>query len=132
MRVLLPLVAGFLLSTTPLNAQEPHKFFDRQNVILFSSTAVVRTLDLHSTWRVSKHGGREVILPQSLVDNKPAFTTFSYGMVGGNIAIAYIFHKKGWHKAERILSMVHIGSVGYATWGNYSIKSGFRISVVVQ
>ena len=125
MRTILPIIAGILLSTVALNAQESHKFFDRKNATLFTSTAIVRTLDLHSTWGMRKHGGSEIILPQSFVDNKPIFTAFSYGMVGGNIAFAYLFHKKGWHKAERILSYVHIGTVGYAVYGNYRIQGVF-------
>ena len=110
-----------LIFSLPLWGQGEHRFLGKENVVLFSSGIIVRTLDLHSTWRMRNHGFREGILPQSLVDNKPAFAAFSYGMVGANIAISYWFHKKGWHRAERILSMIHIGSVGYAVYGNYRI-----------
>ena len=131
MRIVLTIVLGVLLGNASLSAQEPHRFFDRENIVLFSSVAAMRTLDLHSTWRARRLGGREALLPQGLTDNKPAFAAFSYGMVGGNIAISYAFHKRGWHKAERILSMVHVGSVGYSVWGNYRIDGGLRIGISI-
>ena len=124
MRIALTFIAVILLSTVALNAQDSHKFFDRQNVILFSAIATVRTLDVHSTW-VDKYGVAEVFLPQNLTDSEPGFIAFSAGMGIGGVAISYWFHKRGWHKAERILSYVHIGTVGYAAYGNYRIQGVF-------
>jgi len=116
---ILTLVCFFSVAS---QAQETHRFFDTQNKILFTGVAVSRTLDMHSTWQARRQGLQEAYLSNELVDNKKKFTGFSYGMAGASIALSYAFHKKGWHKAERILSYVHIGTVGYTAGHNYYLS----------
>ena len=117
---LLKIITFVCFFSVASQAQETHRFFDKQNIVLFSAIATARTLDVHSTW-VDKYGVAEVILPQSLIDSEPGFIAFSSGMAAGSIAISYLFHKKGWHKAERILSYIHIGTVGYTAGQNYTL-----------
>ena len=104
------------------SAQEkPHKFFDKTNLVAFSALSSLRVIDLHSTWRFRRRGFDELILTNSFVDNKPLFVGMSAGMVGANIGLAYIFHRTGHHKLERIFSYTNIGIVSFAVIHNYRL-----------
>jgi len=118
------LVTVFLLLATIATAQDmpKHRFFDKENVTLFSALAVTRAMDCDSTWRFRAKGYQEGELTNGLVDNKPAFVAFSAAMVGAQIGGSYILHRLGWHRAERWTSAVHVGMVGGTALNNYRLR----------
>jgi hypothetical protein len=125
------LVAALLLIHVPGSAQvvsaehaKPtvHKFFDRENVALFSAVSVSRAMDCDSTWRVlDQPGGREDILPTSLARSRVQMSLFSAAMVGAQIGGSYLLHRAGWHRAERWSSAIHAEMVFHAAVNNYQL-----------
>ena len=105
----------------PAEAAVPHKFMDRKNLIIFSALAGARMMDPISTWHFRSKGLHEGQLSDSFVDNKPLFVAYSGSLVAGQIATSYLFHRLGWHKAERISAMVHTGVVSEAVVHNYRL-----------
>ncbi len=96
-----------------------HRFFDRKNAALFGAVFAARTADMLTTWRFRSYGYNEVNLSNAFVDDKPAFAAYSLGAAGLNVGVAYGFHRLGWHKVERLISMVHIGYVTSTAVHNY-------------
>jgi hypothetical protein len=114
-----------VLASLALSAQDQprpqHNFFDSENKKLFLSVAAARSFDCISTWHARANGGSEVLLTNSLVDNKPAFAAFSAAMVGANVAAAALLHRTGHHRSERVLSYVHASAVGVTDFHNFRV-----------
>ena len=68
-----------MVPSSSQEAQEPHKFFDKQNIALWSGVAVAHALDCDSTWRMLNSGnGREAELPTSLAQSRVGMTLFGW------------------------------------------------------
>ena len=111
-----------------VNAQElPHKehaFFDKTNLALFSADALVRSLDAQSTRSFETNNCRcisEKYLPQAIVSSSPKMYSYSLGMTGLVIGAAYVAHKTGHHRIERLVTMVDIAQDGRDVAGNYNL-----------
>ena len=103
-------------------AKEGHRFWDKENLLLFSGVAAGRALDFTSTQHFRERGVSEWLLNNSIVDNKPLFTGIEVGGVAASIGVSYLFHRTGHHKLERWVSIVHFGvGVGGAI-RNYTLK----------
>jgi len=100
---------------------QPHRFFDRENLALFSAITVSRLADVHSTYRNMRLGYPEAELPQALVNSRPGFVAFSLGLVGANVGAAYLFHRTGHHKLERATSYIHFAVITTSAARNYAI-----------
>ena len=117
-----PGVSAIIANPAPLpDFKETHKFMDRKNWIIFSALATARMMDPISTWHFRSKGLHEGQLSDGFVDNKPLFVAYSSSLVAGQIATSYLFHRLGWHKAERISAMVHTGVVTEAVVHNYRL-----------
>jgi len=118
------LATVFLLLASATAQEVPdHRFFDRQNVALFSGVAIARGMDCDSTWKVLDHPwGREDILPPSLAKSRVQMSLFSAGMVGVQIGGSYVLHRAGWHRAERWTALLHMTSTGATAIHNYRLK----------
>jgi hypothetical protein len=105
-----------------------HKFFDKQNVALFTVTALMMTGDAITTQRVIYPGGcgnryidcgEADPLARPLVSKgwsgQLAASAISYGAVMGT---AYLFHRTGHHRMERISIWSIIGIEGSMTAWN--------------
>jgi hypothetical protein len=101
---------------------KPHVFWDRKNLELFAGVAAVRTLDFTSTRHFRARGVDEVLLTNSIVDNKPLFVEIEAAGVAASIGISYWLHRKNHHKLERWVSIVHIGVAGFGDARNYTLK----------
>jgi len=99
-----------------------HRFWDRTNIALFAGAAAARAADLDSTWRFRSGGCHEGRLSDRLVDNKPAFTAYSFGLVGANIGLSWWLHRRGHHRLERLVTAVHLGETGTAAVRNYRLR----------
>jgi hypothetical protein len=108
-------------SPAPHIVEEPHRFFDRTNVVLFTAVAAVRALDFTSTEHFRKLGDNEVLLTNSIVDNKPLFAGIEVGGAALSIGVAYWLHRTGHHSLERWVSAVHIGVGAVGDIHNYSL-----------
>lgn len=100
-----------------------HRFWDRENVALFSGVAAFRGLDYASTRNMQARGREEVLLPDDVVNNSAGFASLEAAAAMTSVGISYIFHRTGHHKLERWLSIGHIGVTGFGVTRNYSLKS---------
>ena len=89
--------------------------------MLFAGVAVVRTLDYTSTQHFRRLGDKEVLLTNSIVDNKPLFAGIEVTGAALSIGVAYWLHRTGHHKLERWISLVHIGVGTFGDAHNYSL-----------
>lgn len=137
MRAAIRLLAfGFLVSTSLLSqdrtqvpaapetdAPPVHRFWDRENILLFSGVGVFRGLDYASTRNFQARGRTEILLPDDVVDNSAGFASLEAAATATSVGISYIFHRTGHHKMERWLSIGHIGVTAFGVAWNYSLKT---------
>ncbi|HTR65975.1 MAG TPA: hypothetical protein VMH85_09385 [Terriglobales bacterium] len=103
--------------------QPPHRFWDRENVLLFSGIGVFRGLDYASTRNMQARGREEILLPDDVVNNSAGFASLEAAGTAVSVGISYIFHRTGHHKLERWMSIGHIGVTGFGAARNYALKS---------
>ena len=145
-RIILALLSGIFLLDSPARAQEytaaarinrgtrqpsvpsqaakgRHPFWDKDNIVLFAGVGAGRALDYLSTRHLRARGVNEWLLTNNIVDNKPLFAGIEVAGVAASIGVSYLFHRRGHHKLERWVSIVHIGvAVGGSAW-NYNLKA---------
>lgn len=88
-----------------------HRFWDRENSVLFATSAAFSTADFFVTRANLQNGGQE-LNPITRVFGSTT-TGLAVNFVGENVAvigISYMLHKTGHHKLERAVSMVNIGA----------------------
>jgi hypothetical protein len=100
-----------------------HRFWDRENILLFSGIALFRGLDYASTRNFQARGRTEVLLPDDVVNNSAGFAAVEAAGTVTSVGISYLFHRTGHHKMERWLSIGHIGVTAFGVAWNYSLKS---------
>jgi hypothetical protein len=100
-----------------------HRFWDRQNDLLFTGVAASRTFDYFSTLNMRRRGRQEIFLTNDAVDNHAGFAFIEAGATGVSIGAAYLFHRYGHHKLERWTSIVHIGVASTGAVRNYCLKT---------
>jgi hypothetical protein len=117
-----PAAAPAAVPEAPFKTQ-PHRFWDRTNILLFSGVAVFRGLDYASTRNFMARGRGEILIPDDVVNNSAGFAGLEAAATATSIGISYIFHRTGHHKLERWLSIGHIVVTGVGVVNNYSLKS---------
>jgi len=100
-----------------------HRFWDRENIFLFSGVSAFRGLDYASTRNFERRGRQEVLLPDDVVNNSAGFASLEAAGTAASVGISYLFHRTGHHKLERWVSIGHIGVTGFGVVRNYSLKS---------
>jgi hypothetical protein len=100
-----------------------HRFWDRENILLFSGVAVFRGLDYASTRNFQARGRTEILIPDDVVNNSAGFASLEAAGAATSVGISYIFHRTGHHKMERWLSIGHISVTGFGVVRNYSLES---------
>lgn len=100
-----------------------HRFWDRENILLFSGVAVFRGLDYASTRNFQARGRTEILIPDDVANNSAGFASLEAAATATSVGISYLFHRTGHHKMERWLSIGHIGVTGFGVAWNYSLKS---------
>ena len=113
------------IAFTPSAPVSQHRFWDRENVALFSGVAAFRTLDYFSTQNMLSRGRQEILLPDDIVNNHAGFAALEAAGTLTSVGISYIFHRTGHHKMERWMSIGHIGVTGFGVARNYSLKSAY-------
>jgi hypothetical protein len=104
-----PLVRSSQTATLP-EAPENHRFWDRDNSILFAASAAFSAADFVVTRDNLRSGGQELNpVTRLFTGSTPALAMNFVGETAGVVGISYFFHKTGHHKLERAVSMVNIG-----------------------
>ncbi len=102
--------------------EAPHRFWDRENDWLFAGVTGARMLDYASTRHFRDQGNNEVLLSNSVVDNKPLFVGIELAGAAVSVGVSYLCHRTGHHRAERWVSIAHIGVAVGGSIHNYTLK----------
>jgi hypothetical protein len=115
-------------SPTPADSLPPpnHRFWDRENDLLFAGVGAGRALDYASTLNLRRRGIDEVFLTNSIVDNHPLFAGIEASATAASIGVSYIFHRTGHHRLERWTSGIHFGVAVVGAARNYALKTPHR------
>jgi hypothetical protein len=106
-----------------LPLQTTHRFWDRENDLLFAGVAGGRALDYASTLNLRRRGIDEIFLTNSIVDNHPLFGAIEAAATAASVGVSYIFHRTGHHRLERWTSAIHIGVAVGGAARNYALKT---------
>jgi hypothetical protein len=88
-----------------------HRFWGRENSILFATNAAFSTADFIVTRNNLRNGGQELNPATRLFSGSTAGLAVNFaGEAVGVVAVSYFFHKTGHHKLERAVSILNIGS----------------------
>lgn len=104
---------------TTLPEAPSHRFWDRENTVLFATSAAFSAADFFVTRANLQNGGRELNPVTNLFGHSTAGLAVNFaGENLGLIGMSYMFHKTGHHKLERAVSMLNIGaSAGAVSFG---------------
>lgn len=102
---------------------EPHVFWDRTNLTLFSVVLLSRAADYASTRNMQARGREEVLLPDDVVNNSAGFVALELSGTAASVGLSYWMHRAGHHKLERWISVLHIGVTGFGVARNYSLPT---------
>jgi len=96
-----------------------HKFWDKQNQLLFAASAALSGADFAITRSNLQNGGRELNpIVRVFGRSTPGLALNFVGETAGVVTLSYFFHKTGHHKLERLVSVVNIGaSTGAVSYG---------------
>ena len=102
--------ASTMFAATTTRAVE-HKFWDRENRLLFAASAGFSAADFAVTRANLQSGGRDLNPVVRFFGPSTAGLAVNFaGETVGVIGVSYLLHKTGHHKLERIFTMVNIGS----------------------
>ena len=92
-------------------ASQEHKFWDKENRILFTSVAALNVADFAVTRNGLQNGSRELNPVTRLFSGSTAGLAANFaGATAGNIGLSYLLHRTGHHRLERITSMINVGA----------------------
>ncbi len=99
-----------------LNAPQPqvreqHRFWDRNNCVLFGAVSALSAADFVVTRDNLQSGGRELNPITRVFGKSTAGLAVNFaGESAAVIGMSYFFHKTGHHKLERAVSMLNIAN----------------------
>jgi hypothetical protein len=111
-------VAVVAVSEAPIERTQ-HRFWDRENTVLFAAAAGMATADFFTTRANLASGGRELNpLTRVFTGSTPMLATNFALETSAVMGVSYLFHKTGHHTLERLTSIVNIGeSAGAVAYG---------------
>jgi len=99
-----------VISSRPAKPEQ-HRFWDRENALLFTATGGMAAADFFATHANLAGGGRELNpLTRPFARSTPLLAANFALETAGVIGVSYLFHKTGHHKLERLTSLVSIGT----------------------
>jgi hypothetical protein len=110
-------------SGTAAHPPTVHRFWDRENDLLFAAVGAGRALDYASTLNLRRRGIDEVFLTNSIVDNHVLFGGIEAAATAASIGVSYLFHRTGHHRLERWTSAIHFGVATGGAIRNYALKT---------
>jgi len=108
-------VVGVMVPSKPVGE---HRFWDRENRILFTAAGGLAVADFCVTRANLASGGKELNPVTRVFSGSTPGLAGNFALeTGGLISVNYLLHKTGHHKLERITSYVNIGSsAGAVAW----------------
>jgi hypothetical protein len=104
-----------------LRQERSHKFWDRENKLLFTAVAASSAADFAVTYSNLQTGGKELNpLTRIFAGSTAGLAANFAGETAGVVGLSYFFHKTGHHKLERMTSVVNITASGFAV--GYSLR----------
>jgi len=102
-----------------LPAAPSHRFWDRENRILFASVAASSTADFAVTYSNLQNGGKELNPVTRVFAGSTATLALNFvGETAGVMGVSYIFHRTGHHRLERLTPIIDACASGAAvTYG---------------
>jgi hypothetical protein len=96
-----------------------HRFWDRDNGLLFVATAAFSSADFVVTRDNLRSGGQEFNPITRVFSGSTAGLAMNFaGETAGVVGVSYLLHRMRHHKLERVASMVNIGgSAAAVTFG---------------
>jgi len=89
----------------------PHRFWDRNNTVLFVAVGAFAAADFCTTRANLVSGGKELNPVARMFAGNSRLLAFNFGFeTAGNIGLSYLFHKTGHHKLERVPSFVNVSA----------------------
>lgn len=105
-----PMVTTFQPATLP-EAPSRHRFWDRENSLLFATSAAFGAADFVVTRDNLRAGGQELNPVTRVFSGSTAGLAVNFaGETVGVVGLSYLFHKTGHHRLERAVSMLNIGA----------------------
>lgn len=103
----------------PQHTASEHKFWDRENEVLFVAAAALNGADFTITRSNLQNGGRELNPVVRFFGRSTAGLAVNFaGETAGVVSLTYFLHKTGHHKLERWVSVVNISSsAGAVSYG---------------
>jgi hypothetical protein len=104
-----PMVQSFQ-TVAPSHPYAEHRFWDRDNSILFATNAAFSAADFVVTRDNLRNGGQELNpITRVFTGSTPALAMNFAGETAGVVGLSYFFHKMGHHRLERAVSLLNIG-----------------------
>lgn len=105
-------------SRAALKEATTHRFWDRENRVLFAATGIAATGDFFVTRANLASGGRELNpVTRMFTGSTPALASSFALQTAAVIGTSYLFHKTGHHRLERMTSVLSVttssGAVAY-------------------
>src|SRR5216683_3776857 len=100
---------------------EPHKFLDRDNLLLISGSAASIAVDGLTTRRtINPYFGVHELNPiaRPFTKSNAGAAAYFAGSFGAEVGAMYLLHKTGHHRMERILPWVVTGAELFWSVGN--------------
>jgi len=92
-------------------APSDHRFWDRENSLLFATSAAFSTADFFATRANLQKGGQELNPVTRVFSGSTAGLAMNFaGETAGVVGLSYFLHKTGHHKIERFVSMLNISA----------------------
>jgi len=92
------------------DAPDNHRFWDRENSILFAASAAFSAADFVVTRDNLRGGGQELNPVTRVFSGTTTGLALNFaGETAGVVGLSYFLHKTGHHKLERAVSMLNIG-----------------------
>lgn len=90
-----------------LKKETTHRFWDRENRVLFAATGLAATGDFLVTHANLSSGGRELDpVARLFTGSTPALACNFALQTTAVVGVSYLFHKTGHHRLERLTSVV--------------------------
>ena len=104
-----------------LRQEAAHRFWDRENKVLFAAVAATSAADFAVTYSNLQTGGKELNpLTRVFAGSTAGLAANFAGETVGVVGLSYFFHKTGHHKLERMTSVLNITASGFAV--GYSLR----------
>jgi hypothetical protein len=110
--------APMIVASARIQPHAPH--FNKFDYALYAGVFAYHIGDFISTERNLDQGGRELMLPQALVSNKPAFAAYSVGLAALEVGSSIYLHRHGHEKLARLGDTLSVSSGGAVVAWNLS------------